>query len=560
MPIEGLRLEEEVVEALRTLRIDRVGDLLRLDRDALPARFGEMLARRLDEARGVREELLHPVRPTSPRRMTREFPSPLRTREGLRLAVAALLAESCESLRRRERGVVVLQVAAFRVDHGRGEVRLSLGRPSRRAGHLWSLLEPRLEEIALGEGLERIEVTMLRTALLPRAAPMIDFGAVGGTHARSGDAAECCDASDANHASRARDRTHAKQVDSGDSGDSMTPREEDAATAQAVLSAAAELADGLESRLGRGSVRRIVPVEGHLPEWSARSIAWSEGSTAPTSGVRWSASLRPTLLRESPDPIVVEMARGERRCESRGREAIEIEKALDADGRVEAISMGRVGSEREKVERVGGEVVGVEAIEIERALDADGRVEAISMERVGSEGEKVERVGGEVAGVEAIEIEKALDADGRVEAISMGRVGSEGEKVERVGGEVAGVEAIEITGTDAEKETIEKETIEKETIEKASDGSAGCTSDQTAAPSPPRIAAILWLGRRRRVIDAIGPEWIGEAWWRIETTAPVESLADRLREYWRTRLEGGLWVWIYRDAAQDRWFLHGVWA
>jgi len=480
MPIEGLRLEEEVVEALRTLRIDRVGDLLRLDRDALPARFGEMLARRLDEARGVRGELLHPVRATSPRRTIREFPSPLRTREGLRLAVAALLAESCESLRRRERGVVVLQVAAFRVDHGRGEVRLSLGRPSRRAGHLWSLLEPRLEEIALGEGLERIEVTMLRTALLPRAAPMIDFGAVGGTHARSGDAAECCDASDANHASRARDRTHAKQVDSGDSGDSMTPREEDAATAQAVLSAAAELADGLESRLGRGSVRRIVPVEGHLPEWSARSIAWSEGSTAPTSGVRWSASLRPTLLRESPDPIVVEMARGERRCESRGREAIEIEKALDADGRVEAISMGRVGSE--------------------------------------------------------------------------------GEKVERVGGEVAGVEAIEITGTDAEKETIEKETIEKETIEKASDGSAGCTSDQTAAPSPPRIAAILWLGRRRRVIDAIGPEWIGEAWWRIETTAPVESLADRLREYWRTRLEGGLWVWIYRDAAQDRWFLHGVWA
>jgi len=520
MPIEGLRLEEEVVEALRTLRIDRVGDLLRLDRDALPARFGEMLARRLDEARGVRGELLHPVRATSPRRTIREFPSPLRTREGLRLAVAALLAESCESLRRRERGVVLLQVAAFRVDHGRGEVRLSLGRPSRRAGHLWSLLEPRLEEIALGEGLERIEVTMLRTALLPRAAPMIDFGAVGGTHARSGDAAECCDASDANHASRARDRTHAKQVDSGDSGDSMTPREEDAATAQAVLSAAAELADGLESRLGRGSVRRIVPVEGHLPEWSARSIAWSEGSTAPTSGVRWSASLRPTLLRESPDPIVVEMARGERRCESRGREAIEIEKALDADGRVEAISMGRVGSEREKVERVGGEVVGVEAIEIERALDADGRVEAISM----------------------------------------GRVGSEGEKVERVGGEVAGVEAIEITGTDAEKETIEKETIEKETIEKASDGSAGCTSDQTAAPSPPRIAAILWLGRRRRVIDAIGPEWIGEAWWRIETTAPVESLADRLREYWRTRLEGGLWVWIYRDAAQDRWFLHGVWA
>ena len=500
MPIEGLRLEEEVVEALRTLRIDRVGDLLRLDRDALPARFGEMLARRLDEARGVREELLHPVRPTSPRRMTREFPSPLRTREGLRLAVAALLAESCESLRRRERGVVLLQVAAFRVDHGRGEVRLSLGRPSRRAGHLWSLLEPRLDEIALGEGLERIEVTMLRTALLPRAAPMIDFGAGGGTHARSGDAAECCDASDASHASRARDRTHAKQVDSGDS---MTSREEDAATAQAVLSAAAELADGLESRLGRGSVRRVVPLEGHLPEWSARSSAWSEGSTA-TSGVRWSASLRPTLLRESPDPIVVEMARGESRGEVRRevrvREAIEIEKAPDAGGRVEAISMERGGSEREKIASVGGENAGVEAIEVERVHS-----ETIATERV------------EVERVEITRLENAR---------------------------------IEVKSTDAEKETIEK----------VSDGSTVCGSDQTAPPSPPRIAAILWLGRRRRVIEAIGPEWIGEAWWRIETTAPVESLADRLREYWRTRLEGGLWVWIYRDAAQDRWFLHGVWA
>lgn len=79
-------------------------------------------------------------------------------------------------------------------------------------------------------------------------------------------------------------------------------------------------------------------------------------------------------------------------------------------------------------------------------------------------------------------------------------------------------------------------------------------------PLPIRVIALLpdgpptWLalgGREHLVSRAWGPERIETAWWR----GP-----DVRRDYFRVAVETGEQFWIFRDARQERWYLHGVFA
>ena len=72
-------------------------------------------------------------------------------------------------------------------------------------------------------------------------------------------------------------------------------------------------------------------------------------------------------------------------------------------------------------------------------------------------------------------------------------------------------------------------------------------------------------GKGRWGIDAAeGPECIGAPWWRLPDS---DSTEDRLatgqelqRDYWRLRIDSGVWIWIFKSASTGRWFLHGAWA
>ena len=79
---------------------------------------------------------------------------------------------------------------------------------------------------------------------------------------------------------------------------------------------------------------------------------------------------------------------------------------------------------------------------------------------------------------------------------------------------------------------------------------------------PPRIRVIAlvpdgpptWLavhGREQLVARAWGPERIETAWWR----GP-----DIRRDYFRVALETGEQLWVYRDATDGQWYLHGLFA
>src|SRR5690606_35260388 len=63
LPVRALRIDAETVEALEGLGLTHPGFLLNLRRADLARRFGTLLVRRLDQARGIEDEVLDPVLP-----------------------------------------------------------------------------------------------------------------------------------------------------------------------------------------------------------------------------------------------------------------------------------------------------------------------------------------------------------------------------------------------------------------------------------------------------------------------------------------------------------------
>ncbi|MFZ9692816.1 MAG: hypothetical protein ACO3EP_12320 [Phycisphaerales bacterium] len=268
MPIEALRLDADSIEGFRQLSIDRIESLLRLDRDEVTARFGPRVARRLDEALGLRDEPITPVRVEPPIEVERIFATPVASQEGVRLAMQAMLAELCRRLRRRERGAVRLRLEVERVDRGVEAIALSLGAPSRRAGHLAALLDPKIERLDAGLGIERLALLVLRSGRLPHRQKGLGF-----------------------------DRE-------SEFGVKAAPARRGAGQMAAQANApACELADALIARLGEGAIRSPHAIESHLPEASGWSATDPHGQ-APS--IEWSVAPRPSRLTDPPEPVFIE--------------------------------------------------------------------------------------------------------------------------------------------------------------------------------------------------------------------------------------------------------------
>ncbi len=167
LPVAALRLEQDVVEALGEVGIERIGHLLDLPRSSLPARFGHELLAQLDKAVGRAPETIDPVRPVSPVKVERVFSGPVKQLEAIEITVRDLVAELSRVLEQRECGARRLELRIDRFDAGPLLESMTLSRPSRDAKHLWSLLRPRVESINLGWGVERLCLAAPHLGRLP---------------------------------------------------------------------------------------------------------------------------------------------------------------------------------------------------------------------------------------------------------------------------------------------------------------------------------------------------------------------------------------------------------
>src|SRR6266852_6139050 len=213
LPVEALRLDPPTASGLRRVGLQRIGELTPMPRDALARRFGEQVARRLDQALGDLPEPLAPLGEAPVRRVRLSFAEPIADPADLARAAELLADDLVERLAREGMGARRLDLAFHRIDGRVEHIRLGTARPSRDPRHLAALFKERLDTIDPGLGVE--DMILAAFAVEPLPAEQIEFA--GGP--------------------------------AGERTDGIAP-----------------LLDRLGNRLGLAAVSRLEPRESHIPE------------------------------------------------------------------------------------------------------------------------------------------------------------------------------------------------------------------------------------------------------------------------------------------------------
>jgi protein ImuB len=279
LPVEALRLDPVTAQGLRRVGLKRIGDLYAMPRDVLARRFGETIARRLDQALDNLPEPLSPLGEVPTRRVRLSFAEPITEPTDLMLATERLTADLVQRLAREGMGARRVDLGFHRVDGQVERIRLGTARPSRDQHHLAALFKERLDTIDPGLGVE----DMILAAFAVEPLPAEQIGLLG--HPAGSEA-----------------------------------------------SGIAPLLDRLGNKLGLAAVSRLEPRESHIPERASIRVPPHltlpvadavgplplppKGRRGPTSpspplgaergGVRWGVSgepPRPVRLFEPPEPI-----------------------------------------------------------------------------------------------------------------------------------------------------------------------------------------------------------------------------------------------------------------
>ncbi len=160
LPPAALRIDPAVADALRTVGIDTVAQLMAIPRDLLPARFGRDLLTRLDQATGRRPEPLVLLAPPAPVAAAMAFDGAVTSLEAVWVVLRELLDRVTADLNRRGGGAKQLRVT-FACEGEPSVVRtVDLCRPSRDAGSLFRLLQCATEDARARDGFTAVEVSV----------------------------------------------------------------------------------------------------------------------------------------------------------------------------------------------------------------------------------------------------------------------------------------------------------------------------------------------------------------------------------------------------------------
>jgi protein ImuB len=253
LPIGLLRLDQRDTAGLVRLGVRKVGELARLPRGEVAARFSANVLRRLDQALGDAAEAIVWPHPPEPWCEHRGFAEPIGAPEDLARALATLSEALCARLAAARQGGTRFRACFLRVDGARPVLEAATVLPVREAGYVTRLLVAKLDTLDPGFGIEAMRVEAVRTA-----------------------------------------RLDASQVRLSD-------------LASAERSGLAATVDTLTGRLGEGRVWRPAPVPSHVPERALRrappletDIVWPpDPFPHPFPG----PPTRPVRLFARPEPI-----------------------------------------------------------------------------------------------------------------------------------------------------------------------------------------------------------------------------------------------------------------
>lgn len=256
LPVVALGLDSEATLALTRAGLKTLGDLANRPASALAARFGIAAVTALHRLLGEEQAPIATLAHFEPLHFERRFAEPV----ALQASVAACFADLLRDAARRleERGLAARRfvLTLFRSDGARHRLEIATGLATRDPAVALRLFDERIATLAdpldPGFGYDRI------TLLLPQAEP-------------------------------------------------LGPQQPDLNGGEKQEAALAELIDRLSTRLGAGSIRRLVPQDSHLPEQAQLALPAIE-APAP---VAWPAPiageppLRPIFLFDPPQPVEV---------------------------------------------------------------------------------------------------------------------------------------------------------------------------------------------------------------------------------------------------------------
>ena len=268
LPVSALRLPPDILDGLERLGLRSIADLATLPRAGLARRFGELPARRLDQAFGQIDEPISPRAPAPVWRLRTAFPEALGREEDIAAAVRNLTEALCNRLARAERGARRLELCLYRVAGRVDTVVAGTSRASRDPDHLMRLLREQLDSLPEPP-------TSASDPLSAAAEAMVETLTLAAT------------GTEPLHMAQTR-------ITTGLPND--TERDPDALE---------QLVDRLSGRLGPENVRRFSARESHLPERVQASMpALADAPRKTATPTPWKPALpRPPRLLTRPEEV-----------------------------------------------------------------------------------------------------------------------------------------------------------------------------------------------------------------------------------------------------------------
>jgi protein ImuB len=167
LSVAALRLPPETVCALEKLGIEKTGQLTALARASIPARFGEEVLRRLDQALGRVPEVFTPHRPPPVVDANCPFDYPSDHLEQLHYALEQLTKHIAAALRRHHLGARRIECWLYSEETEPLQMEIALCQPSDSTQHIAALLRTRLEQTVLAKSVCGMSLRVIAAEPIP---------------------------------------------------------------------------------------------------------------------------------------------------------------------------------------------------------------------------------------------------------------------------------------------------------------------------------------------------------------------------------------------------------
>jgi protein ImuB len=166
LPVIALRIDEETNEVLQKLGLRKISDVISIPAKSLRRRFGNLLLQRLRQAIGEEEENIIPVYPLEVYQERLPCIEPIKTKEGIEIALQHLLTNLCNRLSKEGKGLRKAFFRAYQLDGGTSGIEITTNQPSQKVEHLFHLFGIKIFAIEPKEGIELflLEATVVEEA------------------------------------------------------------------------------------------------------------------------------------------------------------------------------------------------------------------------------------------------------------------------------------------------------------------------------------------------------------------------------------------------------------